>query len=139
MLDKLMMGAKEVKMPEHKQKARLYNIMKLKELAKELLAEELGQKIEPKQMEIEISAEAPEMEMSEESEESEDSDMAEATEMTLDEAMDAPMDKWKEKEATMLKAAMAVEPDMEEMDEEMSDSDKLKEILRKKKEQDSEY
>lgn len=134
MLEKLMMDAKEVKMPEHKQKARLYNIMKLKELAKELLAEELGRKVQPEAMQIEVEAVMPE-----EMEDSEESDMAEATEMTLDEAMDAPMDKWKEKEATMLEAAMVVEPDMEEMDEDMSDSDKLKQILKKKKEQDSEY
>lgn len=127
-LHELMKDTKEVKMPEHRSKARLQLIKAMKSLAKDLMMEELQSKLgapDAVAVQVGVSAE-PEM-------------------MSKDEAMDADMDMFREKEAALL---LSPKMDMEESEDEESEEEseesgddmtKLKMLLKQKKSQDSEY
>jgi hypothetical protein len=127
-LAELMKDQKEIKMPEHKAKARLELVQAMKKLAQDLMMEDFQSKMgSPDAMAIKIrmSDEAPEM-------------------MSKDEAMDADMDMFKEKEEALLMARPEMEEseDESEDEDEMEDSDdveKLKMLLKQKKSQDSEF
>lgn len=69
-------GSKEMNMPEHKSKARLEVIKAMKQLAKDMIAEDLGKKTAPAAVSIEVEKMQPveamdmeDMDMEDESEE----------------------------------------------------------------------
>ena len=122
------MKAKEMKIPGHKVDARLQMIKAMKQLAKTMMMEDMGSKLDrehaPEAVAVRVVAEGePE------------------TEMTMDEAMDADMNEFPAKEEVLLKAAMASDDDMAEdemEDEESEDEMKLRAMLAQSKKQERE-
>ena len=120
LLDK-MKDAKAAPMPEHKMQAKMEVIKALKNLAQTLMMDDMGHKLmgKPDSVEIQMVSAKPEM-------------------MSHDEAMDADMDKFPQKEDTLLHEAMADDDsecmdDSEDMDQ--SDEEKLRAMLAKSKEE----
>lgn len=114
LLDK-MRDSKASPMPEHKMKAKMEVIKALKNLAQTLMMDDMGSKLMPKPDSIEIEVVSAEPMMDHE------------------EAMDADMDKFPQKEETLLTEAMADEDDMMDEDMEDSDEDELRAMLAKSK------
>lgn len=121
-----MKDKKEVKMPEHRAKARLELIKAMKSLAKDLMMEDLQSKMDIGRPDaVVIQAGVSEVE----------------PEMSKEEAMVADMDMFREKEAALLKDSDSEEEseEMEDESEDEGDLSKLKMLLKQKKSQDSEY
>lgn len=127
-LEELMKSKEAKPMPEMQSKARMQLIQDLKKLARDLLASDLQSKLgSPDAVAIKIKA----------------------TEMSPEEAMEAPMDMFREKEDVLLremapKMEDSEEEDEDEMEEDDSedseeDLDKLRMLLKQKKQEDSDY
>lgn len=126
-LEELMKSKEAKPMPEMQSKARMQLIQDLKKLARDLLASDLQSKLgSPDTVAIKIKA----------------------TEMSPEEAMEAPMDMFREKEDVLLREMAPKMEDSEEDEDEMEeddsedseeDLDKLRMLLKQKKQEDSDY